>query len=359
MSEGLPGSGSGTTSSGTGRRLSYRDAGVDRDAASAAKRGILDLIATTSRPEVLSEPGGFGGLFRVPAGYERPVLVASADGVGTKLKVAQRAGRHDTVGRDLVNHCVNDILAEGARPLFFLDYIGMGRLEPGVVDAVVAGVATGCRENGCALLGGETAEMPDFYAPGEYDLAGFVVGAVEDAARLGAARVVPGDALIGLASNGFHTNGYSLLRKLLFERLGLDLDDMFPDLTASVGDVLLRVHRSYLEAVAPLVDEGIVRALAHITGGGLPENLARALPPGVEARVDTAAWTVPDEFLSVERHGGIDAAEMFRTFNMGIGLVLIVGEDVAADVVERLSRGGETAWRIGSVAGGDRGVVLE
>jgi phosphoribosylformylglycinamidine cyclo-ligase len=338
--------------------LSYRDAGVDREVAARTKHSIGELVRSTMTAGVLSEPGSFGGLFRVPTGLDRPVMVASADGVGTKLKVAIRTGRHDTVGHDLVNHCVDDILVEGARPLFFLDYIGMGRLEAGVAEALVAGVAAGCRENGCALLGGETAEMPDFYAPGDYDLAGFIVGVVEEGKRLGAQRVRAGDALIGIASNGFHTNGYSLLRRVVFDRLGLDADDPFPDLDESVADVLLRVHRSYLAALEPLLATGSLHALAHITGGGIPENLARVIPEGLEARVERESWEVPAEFASIMRHGGIDLEEMFRTFNMGVGMIAVVAPERVDDVVAHLRGAGETAWVAGTVAEGARRVAL-
>jgi phosphoribosylformylglycinamidine cyclo-ligase len=275
------------------------------------------------------------------------------------LKVAIRAGKHDTVGHDLVNHCVDDILVEGARPLFFLDYIGMGKLEAGVAEALVAGVAAGCRENGCALLGGETAEMPDFYAPGDYDLAGFIVGVVEEGKRTGAHRVRAGDTLIALASNGFHTNGYSLLRRLLFDKLGLDVTDEFPDVGATVGEVLLRVHRSYLKPVLPLLDEGRIHALAHITGGGIPENLARVIPPGLEARIDRTSWTVPPEFRSVMKYGNVALEEMFHTFNMGVGMILVVPADEAVAIVERLRGAGEEAWVVGTVAeGADRVALL-
>lgn len=338
--------------------LSYRDAGVDRDVAARAKSRIGELARSTMVPGVIPEPGSFGGMFRVPTGLERPVLVASADGVGTKLKVAIMTGRHDTVGRDLVDHCVDDILVEGARPLFFLDYIGMGRLEEGVVERIVAGVAAGCRENGCALLGGETAEMPDFYAPGEYDLAGFIVGVVEEERRPGKHRVQAGDALVALASNGFHTNGYSLLRRVLFDRLGLGVDDEFPELGEPIGEVLLRVHRSYQAPVLPLLDAGKVRALAHITGGGIPENLARVIPAGLEARVQRSTWQMPPEFYSVMRHGGIPEEEMYRTFNMGVGMVLIVAPEEATEVVERLQAEGEDAWVAGEVEHGGRQVTL-
>src|SRR5690554_1918393 len=338
--------------------LSYRDAGVDREVAQRAKRSIAELVRSTEIPGVISEPGSFGGIFRVPAGMSAPALVASADGVGTKLKVAMMAGRHDTVGYDLVNHCVNDILVEGARPLFFLDYIGMGRLEAGTVEQVVAGVAAGCRANGCALLGGETAEMPDFYAPGEYDLAGFIVGVVEEQGRPGPHRVAAGDQLVGLASSGFHTNGYSLLRRLLFDRLGLGPDDPFPGSGATVADVLLRVHRSYLGPVGALLDAGLVHALAHITGGGIPENLARVLPPGLEAHVDTAAWTPPAEFRAIAELGPVQRDEMFRTFNMGVGMILVVPAQAVDEAVGLARAAGIDAWALGDVRAGTGGVVL-
>jgi phosphoribosylformylglycinamidine cyclo-ligase len=337
--------------------LSYRDAGVDRAAAERAKNRIGELVASTAVEGVLSEVGGFGGLFRVPGGLRSPVLVSSADGVGTKLKVAIRAGRHDTVGQDLVNHCVDDILVEGARPLFFLDYIGMGALDEGVVEELVQGLALGCRDNGCALLGGETAEMPDFYAPGDYDLAGFIVGVVEEEGRPGAGRVGAGDVLVGLASDGFHTNGYSLLRKLLFTDLGLDLDDMFPGTDSAVGDVLLQVHRSYLRPVHPLIEQGRIHALAHITGGGIPGNLSRSIPAGLQARVDRSSWEVPPEFRGVMSAGNVAEREMFETFNMGVGLILVVPADDAGSVVEELSSAGETAWVLGEM--GERADAAE
>ena len=329
--------------------LSYRDAGVDREAAERAKGRIGELVASTETAGVLSTIGAFGGLFRVPDGLNSPVLAASADGVGTKLKVAMRAGRHDTVGHDLVNHCVDDILVEGARPLFFMDYIGMGTLEEGVVAQLVEGVARGCRENGCALLGGETAEMPDFYDPGEYDLAGFIVGIVEGADRPGRDRVGAGDVLIGLASDGFHTNGYSLLRRLVFGELGLGLDDPFPGTDAPVEEVLLRVHRSYANAVMPLLAGGRVHALAHITGGGIPGNLARSVPDHLSARVRTGSWDPPAEFRGVMEAGGIEETEMFRTFNMGVGMILVASPDSADALVDELESGGETAWVMGTV----------
>jgi phosphoribosylformylglycinamidine cyclo-ligase len=338
--------------------LSYREAGVDREVAARAKRRIAELVAATFSGDVLSRPGGFGGLFRVPASLERPVLVASADGVGTKLKIAMLAGEHRGVGADLVNHCVNDILVEGARPLFFLDYIGMGQLEADTVEQLVSGLAEACRANGCALLGGETAEMPDFYEPGEYDLAGFIVGVVEEGRGPGAHRVADGMALVALGADGFHTNGYSLLRRLLFGRLGLSVRDRFPDGERTVGEVLLRPHRSYLEPVLPLIESGRVHALSHITGGGIPENLARVVPAGLSAAVDTSSWHWPAEFEAVMRHGSIDELEMYHTFNNGVGMILIVDADAADDIVRDLRSKGERAWRIGHVVRGEDRVVL-
>ncbi|HSJ30824.1 MAG TPA: phosphoribosylformylglycinamidine cyclo-ligase [Longimicrobiales bacterium] len=341
-----------------GTSLSYGAAGVDREVAARAKSRIAQLVESTRTEHVVSRAGGFGGLFRVPAGYRKPVMVSSADGVGTKLKVAMLAGRHATVGIDLVNHCVNDILVEGARPLFFLDYIGMGRLEQGIIEALVEGLAVGCRDNECVLLGGETAEMPDFYEPGEYDLAGFIVGMVDEDARPGSHRVAAGHVLIGFESAGFHTNGYSLLRRLFFDRLGMGVDDRYPDSEDSIADVLLRPHRSYAPTLLPLIADGSVRALSHITGGGIPENLVRVLPDGVRARVDSSTWTVPPEFTAVQRLGRVERDEMFLTFNMGVGMVAVVAQDDVSRVLDQLRAGGESAWVIGALEAGAREVVI-
>jgi phosphoribosylformylglycinamidine cyclo-ligase len=338
--------------------LSYGDSGVDREVAARAKSRIAELVESTRTANVVSRAGGFGGLFRVPGGYRKPVMVSSADGVGTKLKVAMMADRHDTVGTDLVNHCVNDILVEGARPLFFLDYIGMGRLEQRIVEALVEGLAAGCRDNDCVLLGGETAEMPDFYAPGEYDLAGFIVGMVDEDARPGSHRVRAGDVLIGLQSSGFHTNGYSLLRRLFFDRLGMNVDDRYPDSDDSIADVLLRPHRSYAPTLLPLIADARVRALSHITGGGIPENLVRVLPDGVAATIESASWRVPPEFEAVQRLGRVERDEMFLTFNMGVGMIVVVSAADASDVVAELTAAAETAWIIGEVRSGGREVVI-
>jgi phosphoribosylformylglycinamidine cyclo-ligase len=340
------------------RSITYRDAGVDREAARDAKFRILDLIKSTTTGNVVGNPGGFGGLCRIPDGMREPLLVSSADGVGTKLKVAMMSGRHDTVGHDLVNHCVNDILVEGARPLFFLDYIGMGVLEPGVVEQIVGGVAAGCLENGCALNGGETAEMPDFYAPGEYDLAGFIVGVVENSKRIGKSRVQEGDALIGLASNGFHTNGYSLVRKIVFDKLGLTIDSQYPGSNDSVGDVLLRVHRSYLAALEPLLAEERIHALAHITGGGIPENLDRVIPDGLSAHVRRNSWAVPHDFTALIGVGGVPRDDAERTFNMGIGMIAVVAADDAEKVAKVLRAAGEGVTKIGKVEKGSEPVVM-
>ena len=338
--------------------LSYAAAGVDIDAAHQAMKGVAALVRSTATPDTLSELGSFGGLYRVPRGARQPVLVASTDGVGTKLKVAFSTGRHGTVGEDLVNHCVNDILVQGARPLFFLDYVGVGRLEPGVVEELVSSVARGCRNNGCALLGGETAEMPDMYQPGEYDLAGTIVGIVEEDRVLDGKAIRAGDALVALASTGLHTNGYSLARRIVFDRLGLGADSTFPGEDASVADVLLRVHKSYLQSLYPLVEAGRVRGLAHITGGGLVDNVPRILPEGLDARFDRTSWQVPNLFRVLQREGGVDEMEMYRAFNMGVGMVAVVAADEADAVVRDLSAAGEQAWIAGEIVPGAGTVVL-
>jgi phosphoribosylformylglycinamidine cyclo-ligase len=341
------------------RGLSYRDAGVDIDAANRAKSGIAALLRSTRTPDTLSDLGSFGGLYRVPGGMEKPILVASADGVGTKLKLAFLTGNHGTVGEDLVNHCVNDILVQGARPLFFMDYVGLGKLEPGTVEALVGGIARGCRANGCALLGGETAEMPDFYAPGEYDLAGTIVGIVEESRLLDGSAIREGDAVVGIASSGLHTNGYSLARRVVFERMGLTPDDPFPEEEGTVAEVLLRVHRSYLKALMPLIEAGTVRGLAHITGGGLVENLPRVLPEGLSARIRRDSWHVPAVFRVIAREGGVAEEEMFRAFNMGVGMVAVVAQGDVDGTLHALREAGEEAWVAGEIVAGDRDVQLD
>ena len=336
--------------------LSYRSAGVDIEAADDAKTRIGKLVESTRTAGCIGAFGSFGGMFRAPTAGS-PILVASADGVGTKIKVAIEAGRHDTVGHCLVNHCVNDILAQGATPLFFLDYVAFGALEPAVVEAVVAGVAAGCRENQCALIGGETAEMPGLYTPPDYDLAGFIVGTVQEGATLGADRVRAGDVLIGFESSGLHTNGYSLARRIVTDRLRLTATEPFPgESGATVADVLLRVHRSYLAAVRPVL--GRVRALAHITGGGLPGNLNRALPPSLDAIVDTTSWDIPNVFRVLESAGGVARDEMYRAFNMGVGLVVVADPADASSVLQSAADAGVRAWPLGEVAPGTGQVQL-
>ncbi|GJG87645.1 phosphoribosylformylglycinamidine cyclo-ligase [Gemmatimonadetes bacterium T265] len=345
-----------TSAGAAGAPLDYRAAGVDLDAADAAKHRLRALVESTRTAGTRGAFGGFGGMFRMPAGGRAPLLVASADGVGTKVKVAVEAGRLDTVGHDLVNHCVNDILVQGALPLFFLDYVAFGKLEPAAVEAVVAGVAAGCRENGCALIGGETAEMPGVYTPPDFDLAGFIVGSVEEDAVLGADRVRPGDVIVGLESNGLHTNGYSLARRIIADRLRLGPGDPFPGADASVADVLLAVHRSYLAALRPVL--GRVHAMAHITGGGLPGNLDRSLAPGCDAVVDTSAWDVPVVFRALADAGALGRDEQFRTFNMGVGLCVIVAPADADAVVAAAADAGVPGRVIGSVTAGTGRVVL-
>jgi phosphoribosylformylglycinamidine cyclo-ligase len=339
--------------------MDYKASGVDIDAGNEAVRRIRSLARGTFTSGVLSDIGSFGGLFRLDCDrYQEPVLVSSADGVGTKLKVAFMTGRHGTVGADLVNHCVNDILVQGAEPLFFLDYLATGRLDPAVAEEVVGGIAGACRENGCALLGGETAEMPGFYADGEYDIAGFIVGIVERSRVIDGRSIVPGDVLIGLPSAGLHTNGYSLARRVLFETTGWTADTVVPELGATVGDALLAPHRSYLPVVRPLLSRQTLKGLAHITGGGITENLPRVLPEGCRAEIDLRAWSVPALFQLLQERGQIPRDEMFRAFNMGIGLVLVCAPSETEPIINTLARNGEPhAVRIGFVVSGSREVV--
>ena len=335
----------------------YRLAGVDIDAGNETVRRIKAIARETFTSGVLSEIGSFGGLFRLDKDrYRDPVLVSSADGVGTKLKIAFMTGRHDTVGADLVNHCVNDILVQGAEPLFFLDYLATGRLSPAVAEQVIRGVARGCSENGCALIGGETAEMPGFYADGEYDIAGFIVGIVERARIIDGRGIVPGDALIGLPSAGLHTNGYSLARRVLFDVCGFTVATVVPELATTVGEALLAPHRSYLTVVGPLLEAGLVKGMAHLTGGGITENLPRVLPEGCAAEIDRRAWVVPPIFTIIQQRGNIATDEMFRAFNMGIGLVIMCTDADAGRVYEVLQKAGEPSVAIGRIVSGDRDV---
>ncbi len=353
-----------------GQESAYRNAGVDIDAQEATLATVKRLARRTFTPGVLSDIGSFGGLFQPDlTGIEEPVMVASADGVGTKLRVARMAGNYSTVGRDLVNHCVNDILVQGATPLFFLDYVGAGVLEPEAAVGLVQGIADGCRENGCALLGGETAEMPGFYQPGDYELVGFIVGLVDRQKILDGSRARPGDRLIALPSSGLHTNGYSLARKILFEDLGLSPTDPLPAspgepvdpsdgsrLRGSVVEELLEVHRSYLSALRPFLGNPGIHSLAHITGGGLVDNLPRALTEGCRARIDRKSWEIPAIFKLLQQAGGVSDLEMFRVFNMGVGMVLAVEGAFEPELLAGLKAAGHGAWVLGSVEEGERGL---
>lgn len=335
----------------------YRESGVDIDASNRAKKEIGKLVRATWGEEVLSEVGNFGGLFELSSRFERPVLVSSADGVGTKLRVAFMTGRHDTVGEDLVNHCVNDILVQGAEPLFFLDYFACGRLDPRVVTDVVKGLARGCGENGCALIGGETAEMPGFYPDDEYDLAGCIVGIVERGALIDGSSIEPGDAVWAFPSSGLHTNGYSLARRIVFEEMGLKTGDQLPGTGRSVADELLSVHRSYLPEYRSLRDVVTVKGMAHITGGGLLENIPRILPGGCSVEIDTKSWRVPALFDLLQERGKVERMEMFRVFNMGVGMIFIIpgGDEPRLEECDLRWR----PFRIGEVVEGSTEVILE
>jgi phosphoribosylformylglycinamidine cyclo-ligase len=340
--------------------MDYKSSGVDIDAGTETVRRIKSLAKSTFTPGVLSEIGSFGGLFRLdPGAWKDPVLVSSADGVGTKLKVAFLANEHRTIGVDLVNHCVNDILVQGARPLFFLDYLATGKLQPEVAAHIVDGLARACRENGCALLGGETAEMPGFYRDGEYDLAGFIVGAVDQETLIDGRSIAAGDVVIGLPSTGLHTNGYSLARQVVFEHLGLSVDTRIEEFGETIGTALLRPHRSYLNALYPLVARGAIKGMAHITGGGITDNLPRILPAGTGARIDTSSWVVPPIFQWLQRAGDVPDEDMRRTFNMGIGMVLVCTPALATAILDDLQARREEPVVIGEIIRGHGDVVYE
>ena len=337
--------------------LTYRSAGVDIGAGDEAVRRIKRLAASTGRPEVLGGIGAFAAFVAMPGGYREPVLVSSTDGVGTKLKVAVAAGRHDTVGIDLVAMGVNDLLVHGAEPLYFLDYLAVHRVDPARVEAIVSGVAEGCRRAGCALVGGETAEMPDMYAPDDYDLAGFAVGVVERAGIVTGAEIKPGDRVLGLASSGLHSNGYTLVRKVIFERLGLKPGDLVPGLDRSVADELLEPTRIYVKPVLELLRSVPVLAMAHVTGGGITENLPRVLPDGCQAVIDPRAWPVPRIFRVIQEGGRVEEAEMRRTFNMGLGYLLVMRAGDAARAAQQLTAAGERVFEVGEIRDGVRSVV--
>jgi phosphoribosylformylglycinamidine cyclo-ligase len=336
--------------------ISYADAGVSIDNANRAVAKIRELARSTFNDRTLTEIGSFGGMFSgaFPEMAE-PVLVASADGVGTKLKLAFETGIHNTVGADLVNHCVNDILVQGARPLFFLDYFATGKLEPDVTASVVEGMSRACKENGCVLLGGETAEMPDFYPEGEYDLAGFIVGVVDRAKVIDGKRIEAGDVVIGLPSTGLQTNGYSLARKLFFEVGGYKVDSYLDEIGTTVGEALLATHSSFLPQLGPLLESGMIKGLAHITGGGFFENIPRILPENVSVEINRGSWTEPPIFGLMQKLGNVAEAEMFRTFNMGIGMVLICSQFDAETIAHDIGHG----YDIGKVVAGNKVVVMK
>jgi phosphoribosylformylglycinamidine cyclo-ligase len=342
-------------------KSAYAAAGVDIDAQEKGLARIKQLAKSTFTPGVLTEIGSFGGLFRPElTGMTEPVLVASADGVGTKLVVAKMAGNYSSVGRDLVNHCVNDILVQGAEPLFFMDYLGAGVLEPDRMAELVSGVAEGCRENGCALLGGETAEMPGFYQPGDYELVGFIVGLVDRPKVLDGSRVKAGDVLVGLPSSGLHTNGYSLARRIVFEQAALSIADRAPwDKKRKVGESLLEPHRSYLKTLRTILGERALHGMAHITGGGITDNLPRVLPPETHALIRMGSWPIPRLFHFLQDTGEVADEEMLRVFNMGIGMILVVDPAGLAEVLRLLRSVGEKSWMIGTVQAGGSGVVYD
>jgi phosphoribosylformylglycinamidine cyclo-ligase len=340
------------------RPLTYRDAGVDIDAGDESVRRIAPLARRTARPEVLGGLGAFAAFVRVPAGVREPVLVSSTDGVGTKLKVAFLADRHDTVGIDLVAMTVNDLLVHGAEPLYFLDYIGTARVDPARIEAVVRGIADGCERAGCALVGGETAELGDLYAPGEYDLVGFGVGVVERSGIVDGASVAAGDAVLGLASSGLHSNGYTLARRIVFDVLGLGIEAAFPGTGRLVADELLEPTRIYVKPVLAALARHTVHAMAHVTGGGITGNLPRVLPEGRRAVIRRSTWEVPPVFRTLQEAGRVEDAEMFRTFNMGIGYVAVVPPGEADGLAAALTRAGERVYRLGEIVAGERGVEL-
>lgn len=329
----------------------YKDSGVDISAGNNFINLIKPLVKATSRPEVLADIGGFGGLFSLNTSkYKNPVLVSGTDGVGTKLKLAFLADKHDTIGIDLVAMCVNDIIVQGAEPLFFLDYLATGKLLPEKGAEIVKGIAEGCKQAGCALIGGETAEMPGFYADGEYDVAGFTVGVVDRDNIIDGSCISVGNKLIGIASSGLHSNGYSLARTLVLDRLGLTINDKFPGSEKTVSEVLLAPTRIYVRAVLNLLKDFTINGIAHITGGGLLENVPRVLPKGCQAHIYLNKWDRPNLFEVMQKAGNVERNEMYRTFNMGIGMVLAVAENQSEEIIDRLKGLGETAWVIGDVA---------
>lgn len=341
------------------KKLTYRDAGVDIDAGNLSVKLIKDSVRATYRPEVLGDLGGFGGLFAMSTRYKEPVLVSGTDGVGTKLRFAFLLNKHDTIGQDAVAMCVNDILVQGAEPLFFLDYLAVGRLEPEQVADIVRGVANACRESGCALIGGETAEMAGFYAEGEYDIAGFAVGVVEKSRIITSERVKTGDVILGLPSSGVHSNGYSLVRKIVFDVKGFRGDEYIDELGRTIGEELLAPTRLYPKACLPLIEKFDIHGMVHVTGGGYYENIPRALPDSMGADIDAAAWPMPPVFRLLKEWGNVDWREMYRTFNMGIGMMIIAGADEAERIKADLASRGEAVYEIGRVTRGSHEVIVK
>ena len=337
--------------------LTYASAGVSIDAQDDALKRLKPLLQSTHRPEVLSEVGNFGGLFALGE-YEKPILVSSTDSVGTKLKVAFMAGRHDTVGFDIVAHCGNDILVQGAEPLFFLDYIGTSKLHPEIIEQIVSGVAAGCREIGCALIGGEIAEMPELYTMGEYDLVGTIVGVVEESELITGSRIVPGDSLVGLGSLGLHTNGFSLARRIVFDVCDYEVDQYIPELSTTIGSELLAYHKSYVKSVLALRERCDIKGIAHITGGGLSDNIIRILPSNCCAEVRKGTWEIPPIFPFLQEKGGVYEAEMYHVFNMGIGMVLVLPPNQIDTAIALLRESGESPSLIGEIIHGEKCVQI-
>jgi phosphoribosylformylglycinamidine cyclo-ligase len=341
------------------KKIDYKSSGVDISAADRAKQKIKALAKSTFSPQVLKGIGSFGGFFSLKRDeYKDPVLVSSVDSVGTKLKVAFMMGKHDTVGEDIVNHCVNDILVHGAKSLFFLDYIGIGKLYPEVIEQIVKGLSSACRKAGCSLVGGETAELPEFYKKGEYDLAGFVVGVVEREKIIDGAKITPGDQIIGLKSRGLHTNGYALARKVIFQKGGFKVDDYVPHLKTTVGQELLKTHKCYAPLIFKLLERFPVKGMAHITGGGIEGNLNRILPKNCDAKIFIDSWKVPPVFNLIQDIGNIETPEMYKVFNMGVGMILVVSKKEAEKILAYFSNIKEPAFHIGEISPGKGKVKL-
>ncbi len=340
------------------KKITYKESGVDIDKADLAKKKIKSLAKSTFTPEVLSDLGKFGGFFALKKKYKEPVLISSTDSVGTKLKVAFMMNKHDTVGQDLVNHCINDILVHGAKPLFFLDYIGTAGLNPEVIKDIVSGLSRGCKKSGCALIGGEMAELPGFYKKGEYDLAGFIVGMVEKKKIIDGSSILPGDQILGLKSNGLHTNGYSLARRVIFGIGGYKVDGYVKELKTTVGKEFLKIHRCYAPSILKIIEFHRIKGMAHITGGGIQGNLSRILPEGCKAVIDTGTWPKPSVFSFIQKTGDIDPKEMYRVFNMGIGLVLLVSRKEKEIVEKKLKKLKERVYHIGEIVSGGKEVRL-